>query len=106
MNNVSNINKAEQKKRFENMMSDLQEIMELTDESIKLQDDILNLLNSDDHDVLELLKSDDHDIFEDIKKLQDEYDILNQKINHLKNAFDEKYPTDDKEWELDERIKV
>lgn len=95
MNNVNNISNSERKKQFENMMSDLQEILELTNYSMKLQADILNLLNSDDHD-----------IFEEIKKLQNEYDILNKKIAHLRNAFDEKYPTDDKEWELDERIKV
>ena len=40
-----------------------------------------------------------------IEKLQDDHDILNQKITHLKDVFDEKYPTEGTEWELDERIK-
>jgi len=46
MNNVNNISKAERKKQFENMMSDLQEILELTNESMQLQTDILDLLKS------------------------------------------------------------
>ena len=40
-----------------------------------------------------------------IEKLQDYHDILNQKITHLKDVFDENYPTEGTEWELDERIK-
>ena len=48
MNNENNISKSEQKKYFENMMSELQETAELTSKSMQLQTDILDLLQSDD----------------------------------------------------------
>ena len=88
------MDKVERKKQFDDMMSELQEIADLTNRSIQLQAEILDLL-----------KSDEPDASEKIEKLWNECKILNKKITELKNTFDVKYPVVDKELELDDRIK-
>jgi hypothetical protein len=80
MSNTNNISKCERKKQFGDMMLELQEIADLSGKSLQLQTEVINLLKSDDP--LARVK---------IKELENEHRILNEKINTLKNAFDEKY---------------
>ena len=90
----NDIDKEVQGKHFENMLSDLQEIAELSSRSIQLQAEILDLLKSDDPSVLK-----------EIEEYEKESRELTEKICNMKIEFDKKYHTSNKEWEYDERIK-
>lgn len=81
MNDANNISQAERKEQFVDAMAELQKIAELTSKSMQLQTEIIDLLKSDDP--LTCVK---------IEELKNEHRMLNEKINTLKNALDEKYP--------------
>ena len=94
MNDANNINQAERKKQFADMMAELQEIAELTGRSMQLK-----------LEITDLRKSNDPDASSKIEERKNECRALDERITELKIAFDEKYPLVDKEWDSDEGIK-